>query len=121
MRALFTVTAALTAAIASAQYKTPPLPPPAPGTTPGAVQMAPNKNIQITAPSADEELAKARRITRDEAMRLVRQKKAVYIDVRSKDSFDEGHLPGAISIPLSELPRRFKDVPLKKFLITYCA
>jgi len=54
-------------------------------------------------------------------MKMVKQKKAVYVDVRSKESFDEGHLPGAISIPLSELPARFKDLPSGKFLITYCA
>jgi 3-mercaptopyruvate sulfurtransferase SseA len=95
---------------------------PKPTKAPGAVQIAPNPNVQISTPSAaDAELEGARRITRDEAMHLVRQKKAVYVDVRSKDSFDEGHLPGAISIPLSELPKRFKDIPVKKFLITYCA
>ena len=54
-------------------------------------------------------------------MKLVKEKKAVYIDVRSLDSYEQGHLPGAISIPLSELPNRFKDLPAKKFLITYCA
>lgn len=109
---------ALTAVALHAQYKTPQ---PAPGSNPGAVQITPNSNIQLTAPSGEEELAKARRIGRDEAMRLVRQKKAIYVDVRSKDSYDDGHLPGAISLPLSDLPKRFKDVPLKKILITYCA
>jgi rhodanese-related sulfurtransferase len=54
-------------------------------------------------------------------MKMVKQKKAVYVDVRSKESYDQGHLPGAISIPLSELESRFKDLPRGKFLITYCA
>jgi len=121
MRILLTAAAALalTAGLAEAQYKTPSAPP---GPTPGAVQIAPNKNVQITpGPSGDEELASARRIPRDEAMKLVKEKKAVYVDVRPRDSYDQGHLPGAISIPLSELPNRFKDLPTKKFLITYCA
>ncbi len=102
--------------IAGAQYKTPQAPP----KQPGVVQMAPNNAVQITTPSADEELNKARRISRNEAIKLVKQKKAVYVDVRTKDTYDLGHLPGAISIPLSQLPNRFRDLPVKKFLITYC-
>jgi 3-mercaptopyruvate sulfurtransferase SseA len=107
--------AMLTAAVADAQYKTPAQTQTGPGT------------IKIEAPGATttavvgDELATARRISQADAMKMVKEGKAVYIDVRSKDSFDEGHLPGAISIPLSELPNRFKDLPLKKFLITYCA
>jgi Spy/CpxP family protein refolding chaperone len=122
MRTLLAIAAAtaLTAATANAQYKTPPPPPAA---QPGAVQITPNNNIQISTPTAapEDELTKARRIPRDEAMSLVKQKKAVYIDVRSKDQFDDGHIPGAINIPLTDLQNRFKDLPPRKFLITYCA
>jgi rhodanese-related sulfurtransferase len=32
-----------------------------------------------------------------------------------------GHLPGAINLPLSQLQARYKELPLKKYLITYCA
>jgi rhodanese-related sulfurtransferase len=69
----------------------------------------------------DEELVKARRISRDEAIKMVKARKAVYIDVRSKETYDESHIPGAINIPESQLLLRFKDLPPKKFLITYCA
>ena len=107
---------ALTAGIANAQYKTPA---PAPQPPPGTVQLTPNTPQATT--TAPDELSTARRVKREEAMRLVRAEKAVYIDVRSKDSYDEGHLPGALSFPLSEIPTRLKELPLKKFLITYCA
>ncbi len=121
MRNLVTtaVAVALMTVPAYPQYKTPQ--PAPPGRTPGGVQVAPNPNVQISMPTVDDELAKAKRISRDEAMRMVTQKKAVYVDVRSKDSYDDGHIPGAISLPLSELQKRLKEVPLKKFLITYCA
>jgi 3-mercaptopyruvate sulfurtransferase SseA len=109
--------AVLVTGIAGAQYKTPQAPP----KQPGGVQMAPNNAVQINPATVDEELSKARRITRDEAMRLVKENKAVYVDIRSKETYDEGHLPGAISIPLSQLPNRMRDLPVKKFLITYCA
>ena len=54
-------------------------------------------------------------------MKMVAEHKAVYIDVRSKEQYDISHIKGAISIPLSELPTRWKDLPVGKFLITYCA
>jgi rhodanese-like protein len=113
------VALAMTAALSEAQYKTAP---PAPQTATSPIQITPTDPLQMTQqPGGDAELAKARRITRDQAMRLVKQKKAVYVDVRSKETFDESHLPGAISLPLSQLQERFKELPLKKLLITYCA
>jgi hypothetical protein len=109
----------LVAVAANAQYKTPQASPPA---KPGAVQIAPNNNIQVTtSTNPDDELSKARRIPREEAMKMVREKKAVWIDVRGKDAFDQSHIPGAINIPLGELPNNFTKLPPHKFLITYCA
>ena len=52
---------------------------------------------------------------------MVKRKKAVWVDVREPDQYAQGHIPGAINIPLSALPKRWKDLPLNKFLITYCA
>ena|SRR5579864_2027899 len=109
----------LAAGIAAAQYKTPSAPPP--GQAPSGVQVAPNPMVQISPPSPEDDLTKARRITRDEAIKLVKEKKAVYIDVRSKQAYDEGHIEGAISIPLSEILNRLKELPPHKYLITYCA
>jgi rhodanese-like protein len=113
------IAVAFIAATANAQYKTPPTPPP---TQPGAVQVAPNNNIQVTtATNPDDELSKARRINRDEAIELVKQHKAVWVDVRGKDAFDQSHIPGAISIPLTELNEHLTKLPPHKLLITYCA
>jgi 3-mercaptopyruvate sulfurtransferase SseA len=108
----------LMAGIANAQYKTPAQTQTGPGTvriTPG-----PPGSPTPTAPVADD-LSKARRISRTDAVKMVKQNKAIYVDVRSKESFDQGHLPGAVNIPLSELEKRFRDVPTGKYLITYCA
>ena len=107
---------------ASAQYKTPQTAPQAKPGTP-AIPISPNPNVQITpgAPQAEKPLESARRISREEAMKMVSAKKAVYIDVRGKDQYDIEHIPGAISIPLGELPARIQELPKNKFLITYCA
>ncbi len=42
------------------------------------------------------------------------------IDVRPKDEYDKGHLPDAISVPLSELAVRLGEIPKEKLIIAYC-
>ena len=44
----------------------------------------------------------------------------VVLDVRTRDEFDAGHLPGAVSIPLAELERRLKQVPKSRDIVAYC-
>jgi Rhodanese-like domain len=108
----------LAAVTASAQYKNPSATPsPSPTSSNPAIQITPGV---MPALSIDPSL-EARRIPRSEAIKMVKAKKAVWIDVRPLDQFDQGHIPGAINIPLSELPARWADLPVKKFLITYCA
>lgn len=36
---------------------------------------------------------------------------AVILDVREKDEWEAGHAPGAVHIPLSELPSRLDELP----------
>ena len=36
---------------------------------------------------------------------------AVILDVREQDEWDAGHAPGAIHIPLGELPTRLEELP----------
>jgi 3-mercaptopyruvate sulfurtransferase SseA len=66
-------------------------------------------------------LESARRITREEAIKLVKANKAVYVDVRSKQSYEMAHIKGAISIPESDVISRLRDIPHGKLIITYCA
>jgi 3-mercaptopyruvate sulfurtransferase SseA len=73
--------------------------------------------MPVVQPPADS----ARRITREEAIKMVKAKKAVFVDVRGKDQYDLGHIKGAINIPLGDIVTRIRDVPAKTFIITYCA
>jgi|ERR1043166_7861234 3-mercaptopyruvate sulfurtransferase SseA len=73
----------------------------------------------IPAPQAP--LESARRITREEAIKMVKAKKAIYVDVRGKSFYDQGHIKGAINIPLGDLLARVKEIPPRTFIITYCA
>ncbi len=74
--------------------------------------------IAPAAPAAG--LDDARRIARDEAIKMVKTGKALWVDVRPKTEYDTNHIKGAINIPLAELPQHMDKLP-KKFLITYCA
>jgi len=117
---VFAAAMALVAATASAQYKTPQAAPPS---NPGGVQVAPNNNIQVLTSQtpAEDDLSAAKRISRDEAVKMVKEGKAVWIDVRPEAQYDEGHIPGALKFPLSEITSKLTQLPPRKFLITYCA
>ena len=45
---------------------------------------------------------------------------AFMLDVRSATEYSEGHIPGALNIPLRELAARFDEVPTDTQVISYC-
>ena len=44
----------------------------------------------------------------------------VVVDLRSPADFRRGHLPGAVSMPLAELDRRFAEIPTQPMVVLYC-
>ena len=44
----------------------------------------------------------------------------VVIDLRPSREFTVGHLPGAISVPMAELDRRFGEIPTAPMVVLYC-
>ncbi len=44
----------------------------------------------------------------------------IVIDVRSRESFQRGHIPGAISIPLNDLGKRVPEISRDASIVTYC-
>lgn len=42
------------------------------------------------------------------------------LDVRPLEEFAAGHLPGAVAIPLAELPQRINELPVDKLIAAYC-
>ena len=59
-------------------------------------------------------------VTSTELRRLIRQGDVTVIDVRPRDEYEAGHIPGALSVPLPELPRRLGDIPKRHEVIAYC-
>ena len=63
----------------------------------------------------------ARRITIDELEALIKDGKVFVLDVRTQDSYDAGHIPGARLIPAGEVQNHLKELPRDKMIVTYCS
>ena len=64
-----------------------------------------------------------KRMTMDEAMALIEKEKGyILLDVRTKEEYESGHIPGAINIPLSDI----NDTPISslpdksQMILVYC-
>ena len=93
--------------------------PPSSTTTPAAtIATAPPAPV----PNADEEAAKAAvpRITVDELKQRLDRNEVTLIDVRNKESYDAGHIKGAMHIPLPSTEAYLSFVPRDKPIVTYC-
>jgi rhodanese-related sulfurtransferase/DNA-binding MarR family transcriptional regulator len=56
----------------------------------------------------------------DELMRRLHDGDAVILDVRPDPEYAAGHLPGAVHIPLEELPHRLAELPSDREIVAYC-
>jgi rhodanese-related sulfurtransferase len=84
--------------------------------------------LAALAPSASSALAaEPTKDTLPQVRQNVEKKKAVLADVREKSEWDEGHVEGAVFLPLSELkagvdPKQLaKKLPKDKIVYTHCA
>ena len=59
-------------------------------------------------------------IGRDELLARLRKNEIVLVDVRPREEFAAGHIPGARSIPLDELEQRLAELPADREVVAYC-
>ena len=83
---------------------------------------------------AESRLAEIERITRlfldgknvleavDQAtlLKRVRSGEALVLDVRPEQEYRNGHIPGALSVPLAELEQRLAELPRDRQVVAYC-
>jgi rhodanese-related sulfurtransferase/DNA-binding transcriptional ArsR family regulator len=83
---------------------------------------------------ASERLAEVDQVTRDyfeargvleaveskELLRRVRNGEVTVLDVRPVEEYRAGHIPGALSIPISELKTRLQELPRDREIVAYC-
>jgi rhodanese-related sulfurtransferase len=48
---------------------------------------------------------------------IMEKRELVLLDIRSEKAFNEGHIEGAVNIPLYQLHRRYEELPLNRLLV----
>lgn len=62
----------------------------------------------------------AEHVSRDELLRRAEGGDVVVLDVRPREEYDAGHIPGAMSIPVEELADKLDDIPVDQEIVAYC-
>jgi hypothetical protein len=78
--------------------------------------------VVTTAPQPTTEVPfpNIKRISLKDTQAKLGKGEAILIDVRSKESYDQAHAVGALSIPEEEIKSRLSELPKDKLLILYC-
>ena len=56
----------------------------------------------------------------EELLRRVRRGEVLVLDVRPAEEYQAGHIPGALSVPVTEINRRVKNLPKNREIVAYC-
>lgn len=59
-------------------------------------------------------------MTRAQLRERLRDRDVVVLDVRPSPEFAAGHIPGAWSVPISDLQQRLRDIPTDTQVVAYC-
>jgi len=60
------------------------------------------------------------RVSGKELMQRVRDGEVTVLDVRPAEEYRAGHIPGARSVPVSELRKRLAELPKNREIVAYC-
>ncbi|WP_373560094.1 rhodanese-like domain-containing protein [Rhodococcus sp. ACPA1] len=59
-------------------------------------------------------------VSRDQLFERARFGKVTVLDVRPREEYEAGHIPGAVSVPWDELADRLADLPEDQEIVAYC-
>jgi rhodanese-related sulfurtransferase/DNA-binding transcriptional ArsR family regulator len=59
-------------------------------------------------------------LSRDELLQRARSGRVIVLDVRPREEYDAGHIPGAVSIPVDELTDHLAELPDGCEIVAYC-
>jgi rhodanese-related sulfurtransferase len=59
-------------------------------------------------------------VDNEELISQVRRGEVTVIDVRPREEYAAAHIPGAISLPLPDLPKRLQDLQKRREVVAYC-
>ena len=67
-----------------------------------------------------DDAGEAEDVPREELLRRARSGQVVVLDVRPRHEYAEGHIPGAVSVPVEELEQRLAELPADVQVVAYC-
>ncbi len=87
-----------------------------------AVRSVARDHIADVAPAAAAYLGdtEPEPITRTELWARVRAGGVTVLDLRPRSEYEAGHIPGAVSIPVDDLPSEIAGLPLGREIVAYC-
>ncbi len=65
-------------------------------------------------------VSQVQRVSLEDAKAAYDSGNAVFLDVRDSNTFAEGHIPGAVLMPITEMPTRSGELNPKSWIIPYC-
>lgn len=83
----------------------------------GELQMS---ELQAARDALLAQTADVESVDRRTLLARLRSSEAMLIDVRPREEYVAGHLPGALSIPLDELAARLRELPKGQEIVAYC-
>jgi rhodanese-related sulfurtransferase len=88
----------------------------------GHLQQVAASHLPDVAPAASAYLGPddTEAVDRDELLRRAEAGTVTVLDVRPAEEYAAGHIPGAVSVPLAELPDRLADLPTDTEIVAYC-
>jgi 3-mercaptopyruvate sulfurtransferase SseA len=81
------------------------------------LQLQSNDQSILASRGSDPEIA---RIPLSEAKDAFDNQEAVFLDVRSSESYKADHIPGAVNISLTEILSRYQEIDPARWIILYC-
>ena len=80
------------------------------------------QTMKMTKEVKEVKKAEYKKITSDEAKKMMESEKTIVVDVRSLEEYNEGHIPNAVSIPLETIENE-AEAKLKNkddLILVYC-
>ena len=76
--------------------------------------------IQKIASASFDDIASMEPVNRKQLLAQAKKGEVILLDVRPSDEYAQSHLPFAISVPISELKKKFQNLPQDKAIVAYC-
>jgi 3-mercaptopyruvate sulfurtransferase SseA len=77
----------------------------------------PTNQVKTATPAAASQV---QRVSLSDAKTAFDDGRAVFLDVRDSGSYAAGHIPGAVLLPIADLPTRVGELDPKAWIIPYC-